>query len=279
MITQIRLLPPANLRNVRAISVHRMVLDPCGPQMKYIQPAHVPFSWTRALWLRIRTLWFLKMIGTVAGIAAFFAVYFWTMEETAGRAITMPMTWIDQWIAVNEFAFVPYVSLWVYVSLAPAFALNAGALRAYAAGALAIALLGIASFWLFPTVTPPFGVDWSQVPMLRFLKESDASGNAFPSLHVAFAVYSAYVISSQLKSIRSPRWARTFNWFWCLAIIYSTLATRQHVFVDVAGGILLACLGRRAAWSPWGRAMWQRLARLARSSRLAEQLDGRRLAD
>lgn len=211
------------------------------------------------------------MLGTVAGIAAFFVVYFWTMKATAARAVTMPTTWIDQWIGVNEFAFVPYVSLWIYVSLAPAFALNAGALRAYAAGALAIAALGITSFWLFPTTTPPFGIDWSQVPLLRFLKDSDASGNAFPSLHVAFAVYSAYIISSQLRSIRSPYWIRAFNWFWCLAIIYSTLATRQHVFVDVAGGILVACLGRRAAWSPWARALWQRPSTLGRSGHLAEQ--------
>jgi len=168
------------------------------------------------------------------------------------------MTWIDQWIGINEFAFVPYVSLWLYVSLAPAFALNAGALRAYATGAFAIALLGLASFWLFPTTTPPFGVDWTQLPMLRLLKESDAGGNAFPSLHVAFAVYSAQVISSQLKSIRAPRWARGFNWLWCLAIIYSTLATRQHVFIDVVGGILGACLGRSVAWSRPARAIWQR---------------------
>jgi membrane-associated phospholipid phosphatase len=236
--------------------------------MKSFQATHTPVSvsWTQALDLRVRTLWFLKMTGTVTGIGVFFVVYFWTMEATTGRAITMPMTAIDRWIGVSELALVPYASLWLYVSLAPAFALNAGALRAYVAEALAIALLGFAVFLLFPTTTPPFGVDWSHYPALRFLKESDAGGNAFPSLHVAFALYSACIISSQLKSIRSPRWARAFNWLWCLAIVYSTIATRQHVVVDIAGGILVACLGRRAAWSPWGRAIWRPSPRTARSS-------------
>ena len=226
--------------------------------MKTLQTGYLTPSWNEALWSRIRSLWLLKMSGTVTGIAVFFALYFWTMQATASRATTMPITWIDHWIGVSELAFVPYVSLWVYVSLAPAFTLNVGALRTYCTGALAIAFLGIVFYWLCPTVTPQFGVDWSQLPMLRFLKASDASGNAFPSLHVAFAVYSACIIASQLKSIRSPRWVRSLNWLWCLAIVYSTLATRQHVFVDVAGGVLLACVGRRAAWTPWGRAVWQR---------------------
>jgi membrane-associated phospholipid phosphatase len=35
------------------------------------------------------------------------------------------------------------------------------------------------------------------------------------------------------------------NGGWCSAIVYSTLATRQHVAVDIAAGLLL---GGLAAW-------------------------------
>ena len=33
-----------------------------------------------------------------------------------------------------------------------------------------------------------------------------------------------------------------FNWTWCTGIIYSTLATRQHVAVDVLAGLMLGVL-------------------------------------
>lgn len=223
-------------------------------------PRPVRPSWARLLWRRVRSLWVLKMLGTMAGIGGFFVLYFWTQQHTAARAVTLPATWIDDWIGVHQLALLPYVSLWLYVSLAPAFAAHGGALRAYLAGAATIAGLGLASYWIFPTVTPAFDVDWTQHPMLQFLKQSDPGGNAFPSLHVAFACYTARVIGSQLASLGAPRWARRFNGLWCLLIVYSTLATRQHVFVDVLGGLLLAQLALCLVWRGPGRALWRRAA-------------------
>ena len=140
---------------------------------------------------------------------------------------------------VTEYALLPYASLWLYVSLAPAIAADMASLRRYVAGALTIASLGLATYWLFPTVTPGFGVDWAQYPALQLLKASDLGANAFPSLHVAFAAYTAVVIARELRSLQSPAWARGVNWAWCAAIVYSTLATRQHVMVDVIGGLAL----------------------------------------
>lgn len=195
--------------------------------------------WMQALALRLRTHWFLKMVGTTVGISGFFVLYFWVMHSMAARAVTVPMMAVDRWVGVSEVALLPYVSLWLYVSLAPAFAADLASLRRYVAGALTIAGLGLATYWLFPTVTPAFGVDWAQYPALQLLKASDMGGNAFPSLHVAFAGYTAVVIARELRSLQAPRWARALNWFWCGAIVYSTLATRQHVMVDVIGGLAL----------------------------------------
>ncbi|MDH6590607.1 membrane-associated phospholipid phosphatase [Variovorax sp. TBS-050B] len=216
--------------------------------MRPRRPHPVRPSWTRLLWRRARTLWLLKMAGTTLGIGLFFVLYAWTLHGTADRAVTLPLTWIDRWVGVSEIALLPYASLWLYLALAPAFAANAGALRAQAAGALAIASLGLASYWVFPTVTPAFDVDWARYPLLQFLKSSDPGGNAFPSLHVAFACYAALLIASQLASLGAPRWARHLNWLWCAAIVYSTLATRQHVFVDVLGGLALTRLALCLAW-------------------------------
>jgi membrane-associated phospholipid phosphatase len=32
---------------------------------------------------------------------------------------------------------------------------------------------------------------------------------------------------------------RALNWLWCLGILYSTIAIRQHVFLDVIAGAVL----------------------------------------
>jgi len=45
-----------------------------------------------------------------------------------------------------------------------------------------------------------------------------------------------------LRRFRSPAWLLIFNFLWCAGIIYSTLATRQHVAVDVLAGLALGSL-------------------------------------
>ena len=215
-------------------------------------------SWIAALGLRLRTLVLVKMLGTFVGIYGFFLLYFWVMRSRAGDAATVPMTPVDHWIAVSELAFLPYASLWLYVSVAPALALTMAALRTYIAGAVTMASIGLGTFWIFPTTTPAFGIDWSAYPTLQFLKATDAGGNAFPSLHVAFAAHTAVVIASELRSFDAPRWVHGGNWLWCAAIVYSTMATRQHVLIDVVGGLLLA-----------GIAVWLCGPRLRESAALA----------
>lgn len=205
-------------------------------------------SWVSALAVRIRTLWLAKMLGTSISIAAFFPLYFWIMQTVSHRAVPVPSGGLDDMIAVQQWAIVPYASLWVYVSLPPAFAANVKAILTYATGALIMVAAGMAVYWLWPTYVAPSGIDWSQYPMLQLIKASDSGGNAFPSLHVAFALYAARVLCSQLSSIRAPRWAHLANGVWCAAIIYSTLATRQHVLLDVMGGAIAAWVSLHLVW-------------------------------
>jgi len=40
----------------------------------------------------------------------------------------------------------------------------------------------------------------------------------------------------------APLWLRGANWLLALAIVWSTLATRQHVLLDVIAGLLLGLL-------------------------------------
>jgi membrane-associated phospholipid phosphatase len=70
----------------------------------------------------------------------------------------------------------------------------------------------------------------------------DLAGNACPSLHVAFAVFTGIWMDRLLKEMRSAHVLLALNWLWCLGIVYSTLATRQHVVLDVIAGAALGAL-------------------------------------
>lgn len=201
-------------------------------------------SWLRAAGRHLAALWWLKLPGITIGMVLFFAAYFHLLHHPVRAPVVMPLTAVDHWVGFSPAGLPLYLSLWVYVSLAPGLAANLGQLRAWFLVALALGLTGLGLFYCFPTAVPPFDLVWAKDSAFAFLKHADASGNACPSLHVAFAVLTAFVIARRLRDLSAGAAARTLNVLWCAGIIWSTLATRQHVFLDaVAGAALGAAFG------------------------------------
>ena len=196
-------------------------------------------QWCREFWHRVGTLWLTKSTGTMLWIAAFFAAYFWVLRNPLGEVTVMPLTALDRLVAFRPEAVVLYVSLWVYVSLAPALLKNFRELSAYGAATLLMSIAGLGIFLAWPTAVPPFAIDLARNPSMSVLKGVDMAGNACPSLHVAFAVFSAIWIDRILREMRSHRAVLALNWLWCVGIVYSTLAIRQHVVLDVIAGAVL----------------------------------------
>jgi membrane-associated phospholipid phosphatase len=201
--------------------------------------------WHRQIAAAIPRHIYLKGIGTPLFIGLFFGAYFYVLKAPAYPTTVMPFTWLDRTISFQPWAMSLYVSLWVYVSLPPALLATRSDLYRYVAGMTATCLTGLMVFYFWPTAVPVADIDWARYPGVEFLKNVDAAGNAFPSLHVATALFSGVWLDHLLRRFNAPRWSRLFNWLWCIGIIYSTLATRQHVAVDVWGGLML---GGVAAW-------------------------------
>jgi len=204
-------------------------------------------SATRAGWVRLaasRALiwWPAKMLGTSVGMALFFVTYFWLLRHPLYPVTLMPLTAVDRWIGFQPWTLPLYLSLWVYVSLVPALIVDRRELISCGGAWVALSVVGLGIFLLWPTAVPPADVNWSQHPSLAFLKAADAAGNACPSLHVAFAVFSAVWLGRLLRAMRAGPVARTLNWLWGLGILYSTIATRQHVSLDVLAGVALGAL-------------------------------------
>lgn len=205
-------------------------------------PANDELPWQRQATLRLSTLWLLKACGTAAFMPLFFWGYFGVLQYPLFPATVMPLTVVDVWVPFTPAAFGFYVSLWIYVSLPPALLPDRRQVFAYGSWIAALCLCGLAIFWLWPTAVPRADIDWAAHPEMALIKDIDLAGNACPSLHVATAVFSAVWLGHLLKGIGAPSLLAVSSWLLCAAIVWSTLATRQHVFLDVLAGAVLGLL-------------------------------------
>lgn len=207
--------------------------------------------WYRQIAARMTILWPLKALGTTAFMMLFFWAYFAVLRNPLSPVTVMPLTWLDTAIPVASLAFPFYASLWVYASLPVAFMKDMRPMLLFGVWMAAMCLLCLAIFWLLPTGVPPAGIDWRLYPEMAIIKDVDTGGNACPSLHVASAVFAAIWLARIFEQVSAPSVVRWLNWLQCLAILWSTIATRQHVVLDVlagtAAGLAFGVLGLRHA--------------------------------
>jgi membrane-associated phospholipid phosphatase len=217
-------------------------MKPLPPASQTGEPPDLRLSngiWRREVWPRVRTLWVAKVTGTILSMPVFFVVYFWLLNHPLFPITIIPRTAVDRLIDFWPEALPLYASLWVYVVLPPMFLKNRRELGSYGLAVIGLSAIGFAIFVFWPTALPKFETDWSQHPTFAFLKTVDASGNACPSLHVAFAVFTAIWLERLWGEMGAGRLVRALNWLWCLGILYSTIAIRQHVALDVLAGTAL----------------------------------------
>lgn len=200
----------------------------------------------------------LKFIGVSAFMGVFFIGYFHTLHNPAYPVLPMPLTALDRLIPFQPQALAVYLSLWVYVGIAPGLMLTLREMLVYAGWAALLCLAGLTCFHFWPTAVPPRTMDLSGLAGFTLLQGVDASGNACPSLHVASAMFTAIWVERLLRIVQAPAALRALNALWFVAIAYATVAVRQHVVLDVAGGIVLG--GAFAALSMrWNAGLGRRL--------------------
>ena len=213
---------------------------PIGEQTLNENTQQIP--WYFQVATTIPTHVYMKSIVTMLLISLFFGAYFYLLKEPAYPTTVMPFTLLDRLISFQPLALPMYISLWVYVSLPPALLSTRRELYSYGIAIAGTCMAGLIIFYFWPTAVPSSNIDWTQHSGMDFLKQMDTSGNACPSLHVTTAIFSGIWLHHLLRRFGGPKWILTFNWMWCIGIIYSTLATRQHVAIDVLVGLVLGML-------------------------------------
>lgn len=91
----------------------------------------------------------------------------------------------------------------------------------------------------FPTtnIRPGLTTSGVFVDILKFLYNIDAADNLFPSIH---CLVSWYCFAGVRNCREIPTWYKYFSLFMAIMICISTLTTKQHVIIDVLGGVMLA---------------------------------------
>lgn len=195
------------------------------------------------LWARIRPHFLVKTVGISGFMTLFFVAYFHLLNHPIRAVTEMPVTAVDRALPFMPAALPIYLSLWLYVSLPPSLIVERRELERYGAAIGLVCLVGLGCFLLWPTAVPAMALDWQGFPGSALLQGIDKAGNACPSLHVATAVFSAvwlHRILGQMGARAAVAWA---NALWAVAIVLSTLLTRQHVFLDALAGVALGLAG------------------------------------
>ena len=223
-------------------------------------PSDSPRPWTADIGERMRRYLWLKVTGVSVFTWIFFIGYFHLLRHPSSAVAEMPLTALDRLIPFQPQWLAAYVTLWLYVGVAPGLLLRFVDLAVYGLWAAALCGAGLACFYFWPTAVPPLRVDVSHLAGFDLLQGVDAAGNACPSLHVAVAMFSAIWIEHLLRGARVPAALRLANAGWFVAITYSTLAIKQHVVLDALTGVLLgipfalASLRWRPGGQPWRKA-------------------------
>jgi membrane-associated phospholipid phosphatase len=180
---------------------------------------------------------------SVAGLVA--CGYFFPNHVVLFPTHPVALTVVDQWIPLSP------VWIWFYISyyaiLMAAYFVNTGSSvqRFYVDAILVAAATGFLIFIFFPTsisrdLYPWLGPSDYSSGMLAKIRGADNSVNCLPSMHICMGFIAAYALA-----LAYGRVGRVLVWLWFLAICYSTMATKQHYFVDVVSGFALGvtCVG------------------------------------
>jgi membrane-associated phospholipid phosphatase len=203
----------------------------------------------KSLAWRVQAEWRLKL-----ALTAVFNVAFWMGYQVLGRNAvfpiqTVPRLWLDFAIPYQPIPWAwVYLSQFIFTSTLPWLLSTRSALRRFCIGLTGMTATSFAVFLILPTqCVRPAEFGFSKA--MQIIAFYDAPLNAFPSLHAAFLAYMA-ALACRLFSPARRAVILALCFPWGLAILYATLATKQHHVLDLVAGF---ALGFAADWLAWRR--------------------------
>lgn len=157
-------------------------------------------------------------------------------DRLQGEGYRLTPLSIDTLIPFSPSAVWLYLSFFLIVPLG--YLLTPRSHLPWLTRAMQLSALGAGMVYLlWPTTMayPPLVGNGVSSWLLGWLVYVDSSQNCFPSLHAALTILAVWAISA-----RRRRWITAASVVWALAIAFSILQLRRHLFIDLVGGTLLA---------------------------------------
>jgi membrane-associated phospholipid phosphatase len=167
----------------------------------------------------------------------------------------LPLSWVDQAIPFLPNTVWFYLSEYIFFGCVYALTRDYVNLNKYWYSFVALQLVSVAIFWIWPTTYPrdgfPLTTDLNSWTYYAFssLRETDTPANCCPSLHVSSVYLSTFIFLDEQKK-KFP-----FFFVWGTLIALSTLTTKQHYLIDVVTGFIMAVIFYWTfhRWIPYGK--------------------------
>jgi membrane-associated phospholipid phosphatase len=196
---------------------------------------------------RLKSELVLKLIFLVTLLALVYAPYFFLQRHHFFATNDVPVSFFDRLIPFSDQAVWPYLSIYLLMPVGPFLMKHRDQIFGYVTGAVLISLVADIIFLFWPTTCPRSPAASTNMAYLA-LTAVDNSFHAFPSLHAAFAVYSALCAGLVFRELGVGRRWRFGIWVWTFWILYATLATKQHVLMDILAGSTLGFMAYAAVF-------------------------------
>jgi membrane-associated phospholipid phosphatase len=187
------------------------------------------------------------LLGLTVGICV---PYFALQQIEVFPHRTPYLTALDRLIPFDPAWIWPYLSITLLVPLMPMLSTSREQLGRYARGLALLCLACFAAFLLFPVLGPRPDV-FPEHGLYALIVSYDRPSNSLPSLHAGLTTYSLLYGYRVLRGELAGRGRIAYMAFaaiWGGAILYSTMATKQHWAMDLPAAVLLAYGAHALAW-------------------------------
>ncbi|GKV96334.1 MULTISPECIES: phosphatase PAP2 family protein [Pectobacterium] len=153
-----------------------------------------------------------------------------------GQGTVLPTSFIDEWIPFSSSAIWLYLSFFIIVPLSY-LSCPIARLAGLRRETQLTALIAGAVYLIFPTtmVYPQAVGDDFSTRLLQLLQRIDSPQNCLPSLHIALTVLAVWAMSDNQQKVKTGVYL-----LWGMAIAFSILQLRRHLFIDLVTGAMLA---------------------------------------
>lgn len=140
-------------------------------------------------------------------------------------------------IPLIPWSFLIYLSIYINIVVSIYMMNEIEVFHSYARAVLILLCVCGSFFLIFPTAypRPPYPhVDNGLVYFgMNLVSNGDSPNNCFPSFHISYALVNWWWMRKVL-----PKYG-FFFFLWAVAIMVTTLTTKQHYFIDIIGGMLV----------------------------------------